>query len=126
LVFSGVTKSLLYELKMSGSADSACFSSDNRYLLTSGEECEIYQWDLNTRKLLHRTQDVGCLKNTTLSMTNDQSLIATGCTSGVVNVYRTQEPNHTLPSDTRPIKVTIPNTTLEHNELNYINNEYED
>ena len=111
---------------MSGSADSACFSSDNRYLLTSGEECEIYQWDLNTRKLLHRTQDVGCLKNTTLSMTNDQSLIATGCTSGVVNVYRTQEPNHTLPSDTRPIKVTIPNTTLEHNELNYINNEYED
>lgn len=105
LVFSGTTKSLLYELKMSGSADSACFSADNRYLLTSGEECEIYQWDLTARKLLNRTQDIGCLKNTALAMTNNGSLIATGCTSGIVNIYRTQQPNHILPPDSQPIKV---------------------
>lgn len=111
---------------MSGSADSACFSSDNRYLLTSGEECEIYQWDLNTRKLLNRIQDIGCLKNTAVAMTGDSSLVATGCSSGIVNVYRTQEPNHVIPLESQPIKVKSSITLLEYNELNNINNQYED
>ena len=99
-----MTKSLLFELKMSGSADSACFSADERFLYTEGEECEIYQWDLGTRKLLNRVLDEGCVKNTGLCISANNGLLATGCTSGVVNVYRAEEGTGKLSSE-HPAKV---------------------
>lgn len=87
---------------MSGSADSACFSADGRYLFSEGEECELYQWDLATRKLLCRIRDEGCVKNTSLCASSNGELLATGCSSGVVNLYSTKGK---LQQDEKPVKV---------------------
>eukprot|EP00831_Metopus_contortus_P051650 TRINITY_DN43371_c0_g1_i1.p1 TRINITY_DN43371_c0_g1~~TRINITY_DN43371_c0_g1_i1.p1 ORF type:complete len:263 (-),score=45.20 TRINITY_DN43371_c0_g1_i1:35-823(-) len=95
LIFSALTKALQFTLKMSGCGDSACFSPDGKYLYTEGEEREIYQWDLSTRKLLKREADEGSVKNTVLCASG--GFLATGCTSGVVNVYNTQDSLHDKP-----------------------------
>ena len=99
LVFSTTSKCLLYELKMSGSADTASFSADGRYLYTEGDENEIYQWDLNTHKLMARMQDEGCVKATALAVAANGGILASGCTSGVVNVYKTQDKSHKLTAE---------------------------
>jgi hypothetical protein len=104
LVFSAVSKSLLFELKMSGSADAACFSADGRYLYTEGDEKEIYQWDLNTHKLFARILDEGCVKATALALSANGGMLASGCSSGVVNVYKTEGPSHKLAAE-HPVKV---------------------
>lgn len=106
LVFSSLTKTLVYEFKMSGSADSACFSADGRYLFTEGSESEIYQWELGSQKLFKRIQDEGCVKNTGLCVSPNGQYLASGCSSGVVNVYNIEK---TLPD--HPVKNILNLTT---------------
>jgi hypothetical protein len=58
-IFSQKTKKLLYSLKMNGSCDTTCFSADDRYLYTAGDQAEIYQWDLKQRRCIAKIADEG-------------------------------------------------------------------
>jgi len=95
---------------MSGSCESACFSNDNKFLFTEGEECEIYQWDLTSRKLFSRISDEGCVKNTSIEISRNNNLLATGCSSGVVNIYKLSknaENVYKLENNSKPAKVFL-------------------
>jgi U3 small nucleolar RNA-associated protein 18 len=72
---------------MNGTLRSAAYSSDSRYLFTSGGDGEIYQWDMGSRKCVHRFQDEGCLSNTALAVSPNGRFLASGARSGVVNLY---------------------------------------
>jgi U3 small nucleolar RNA-associated protein 18 len=75
-------------LKMSGSARSAVFTPDGQHLITSGGDGVIYTWDLRSRRCLHKQLDEGAVGAATLCLSPDGSYLATGSTSGVVNLYR--------------------------------------
>ncbi|KAI8834501.1 WD40-repeat-containing domain protein [Chytridium lagenaria] len=79
LGLSRTTKQWIANLKMNG--------SDGKYLYSIGGDGEIYQWDLASRQCLHRFFDEGSVKSATLAISPDNSLIATGSSTGIVNVY---------------------------------------
>ena len=73
---------------MNGSCESVCFSPDDRYMFTVGDQAEIYQWDLNTRKIVSKTSDEGSFSTTHIAMSPDGRNIATGSKMGVVNFFK--------------------------------------
>lgn len=42
---------------------------------------EVYVWDMNTRRCVHKFRDEGCLKSTTLSASKDGQYLACGWVS---------------------------------------------
>eukprot|EP00775_Hariotina_reticulata_P010513 gene10513-10672_t len=75
-------------LKMNGSARAAAFSSDGKTLVTAGGDGVIYTWDLRSQRCLHQQRDEGAVGCTSIAISPDNSFLATGDSSGVVNVYQ--------------------------------------
>lgn len=63
---------------------SATWLDETKLAVAGGEGC-VYILDTRTNQCLDRFQDEGSLKTTTISST--QHLLATGSTSGIVNIY---------------------------------------
>ena len=76
---------------MNGSCDAACFSPDDRYLFTAGDQAEVYQWDLRMRRCLHKLADEGSFSTTCIDVSPNGRFLATGSKMGTVNVYSINE-----------------------------------
>jgi len=74
-------------LKMNGSAHTASFSPDSSKIYTTGRDGEVYIWDVNTRRCLHRFLDDGSLHTTSIGVGKNGNYMALGSSSGVVNIY---------------------------------------
>lgn len=88
MVMSQRTKKLICDFKMNGSCNAICFSPDDRFLFSVGDQAEIYQWDLKTKKCVAKYSDEGSFNTTHLVMSPDGRLLATGSYMGVINVYK--------------------------------------
>eukprot|EP00352_Strombidinopsis_acuminata_P000355 CAMPEP_0176340116 /NCGR_PEP_ID=MMETSP0126-20121128/1315_1 /TAXON_ID=141414 ORGANISM="Strombidinopsis acuminatum, Strain SPMC142" /NCGR_SAMPLE_ID=MMETSP0126 /ASSEMBLY_ACC=CAM_ASM_000229 /LENGTH=179 /DNA_ID=CAMNT_0017684129 /DNA_START=727 /DNA_END=1263 /DNA_ORIENTATION=+ len=102
---------------MNGTCEAACFSPCEKYLYTVGDEAEIYQWDLNMRKCIGRTGDEGNYSTTSVTVSPDGKLIATGSKMGTVNVFKIDEDSHTI-EEGGPIK-TLMNLTTSVTDLKF-------
>lgn len=82
-------------LKMNGNVFSAAFCENDRYLLSTGSDGQIYKWDMRTRRCVFVHDDEGSLGNHALAASN--KFYAAGSKSGVVNIYEnaglTAKPN---------------------------------
>jgi U3 small nucleolar RNA-associated protein 18 len=76
--------------KLNGSARAAAFSDDGRQLATAGGDGVIYNWDLRMLRCVEAFRDEGSVGATALATVGSCSdgWMASGGTSGVVNVYR--------------------------------------
>lgn len=90
-MFSQKTKKLLYSLQMNGSCEAACFSPDDRYLFTAGDQAEVYQWDLRMRRCLNKLADEGSFSTTCIDVSPNGRFLATGSKMGSVNMYALNE-----------------------------------
>lgn len=81
------------------------FSSLSFLFLADGD---VYVWDLRSMDCVHRFVDDGCVKGTAVSVSPNGQFIATGSTSGVVNIY--DQSCLTLPKP-RPLKSVMNLTT---------------
>ena len=63
------------------------FSPDERYLFSVGDEAEIYQWDLGTRKCMGRVADTGGFSSMKLAVSPSGLLLASGSKMGSVNLF---------------------------------------
>ncbi|KAJ3163920.1 U3 snoRNP protein [Geranomyces variabilis] len=87
MVVSKDTKQWIGDMKMNGTVKAVDFSPDGRTLYSFGGDGEVYNWDLGSRKCVHRFFDEGCVKATALAVSGGSGYIATGSDSGVVNLY---------------------------------------
>jgi len=86
-ILSGKTKNWIYDLKASDRVRSACFSKDGLYLFTTGDDRDIYKWDLRSRRCVRRIPDDGSTGSLSIAISPDEKYLATGEKTGVVNVY---------------------------------------
>lgn len=77
---------------MNGSCNYLCFSPDDKYLFAVGDQAEIYQWDLQSKKCVAKYSDEGSFNSTQVTMSPDGRLLATANYMGAVNIYR-YDPN---------------------------------
>ena len=95
------------------------FSSDSKYLYTFGDDKEVHIFDIKSRshESVHKFQDEGCLSGYSIAITNNNQYLATGCKSGVINIYNVNETFQT--KKPKPIKtfmnLTTPCTQLKFN-----------
>jgi len=95
-LMSARSKEWMGSLKMNGEVHSLTFNPDGSRLYSHGELGEVYVWDMNTRRCVHKFVDDGCITGTALAMAPTQQYLACGSSSGVVNLYDTSKLEKTL------------------------------
>ncbi|CAG8822715.1 11595_t:CDS:2, partial [Racocetra persica] len=65
------TKQWVANMKMNGTVTSVDWSDDGRYLYSVGSDAEVYQWDVSTRRCVHRFRDDGGFKPTKISVSKN-------------------------------------------------------
>jgi U3 small nucleolar RNA-associated protein 18 len=96
------SKQWVGNLKMNGSVRAVAFADDGRHLVSTGGDGEVYHWDLRTRRCFHKGKDEGFIEmSTSLTVSPDSRLFATGSGKGVVNIYNREA---FIGGVTRPIK----------------------
>jgi len=113
-IISARTKEFLRSFKMNDSCQALKFSPDSSSLYSTGEGGEVYIWDLRSSSCLHKFADSGCLSGTAVAVSNHH--LATGSSSGVVNVYNVNTIAKTDTAYPQPDKVIL-NLTTEIEEL---------
>lgn len=118
IVQSRKTNQWICNLKMNGELKHASFSSDCKYLFSSGTDGEIYQWDIGQRKCVSRFFDEGCIKSSSLAVTGSGNniMVAAGSNTGVVNLY---DSNTFMNNSTPKPKKTIMNLTTSITTLEF-------
>lgn len=87
VVVCAKTKQWISNLKMNENVKVICCSIDSKYLFSVGQTNTVYIWDLVTLRCIKRFTDDGGTVGTSISISDDLSLLVCGSGSGIVNVY---------------------------------------
>ncbi|OQR68775.1 hypothetical protein BIW11_12688 [Tropilaelaps mercedesae] len=118
-VICAETKQQLATLKMNEDVTSTVFTRDGRMISHGGNY--MYLWDIGARRCIQKFLDDGCLKGQSLALSPDERLLATGCNSGIVNVYNVEQllKGREASRTPKPLKcvknIVTPLTTLAFN-----------
>ncbi|KAJ1336533.1 hypothetical protein BSLG_007317 [Batrachochytrium salamandrivorans] len=104
-MISSKTMQWAADIKMNGHIQSAMFSKSGDTLYTFGGDSEVYEWDMASRECTNRFTDHGCIRPTTIAVSDDGQYIATGSSSGVVNVYLAKETRGVLGASHQPVPI---------------------
>lgn len=119
---------------MSGDVYDVAFTSDSRYMLSTGSKSccgcsisymrialpavvhvgqgKVYVWDMSVRECVNCFVDEGCIRGTTIAVSPNSEYVACGSNSGVVNLYTgAQCLNSSQSSTPKPIKPIMNLTT---------------
>lgn len=82
-----LTKELLITMKQEHQSTSLKFSNDSKKLFSHSDDNEVTIFDLRTQRVEHRFVDDGCVNGTSLAISENGILLATGSRQGYVNIY---------------------------------------
>ena len=89
--YSDRTRTNIFTLKMNDDVTSCSFSPDGEILYSHGTGGEVYVWDVRAQDCIHRFWDDGCVQGTALAVSRNNRYLATGSSSGIVNIYNRSE-----------------------------------
>uniref|UniRef100_T1INF8 NodB homology domain-containing protein n=1 Tax=Strigamia maritima TaxID=126957 RepID=T1INF8_STRMM len=81
------SKEWIGSMKMNHHVRALAFNNDGSRLYAHGNGGEVYIFDMSTRDCIHKFYDDGCVKGTAINISPDNTRIACGSDSGVINVY---------------------------------------
>lgn len=111
-----LTKELLTTMKQEHQSTSINFSMDSKKLFSHSDDNEVTIFDLRTQRIEHRFVDDGCVNGTSLAISDNGKLLATGSRQGFVNIYNYDD---TLAKKhPNPAKI-ISNMTTEISDLKF-------
>lgn len=115
-VLDSKTKELQYTLRQENKSTAITFSTDSSKIFSHSNNSEVSIFDVRSQSMMHKFYDDGCLRGSTITVSPNGSLLASGSEEGVVNVYNYDEVFTTkLP---KPIK-TIMNITTAITALKF-------
>lgn len=103
------TKELIVTMKQEHLCSSMAFSVDSNQLLAHSSDAEVTVFDLRMHKAIHRFNDEGCVNGSSIKVSPNGRLLATGSEQGVVNVYDFDQ--ITKSTNPKPIKTVFNLTT---------------
>ncbi|KMZ58682.1 U3 small nucleolar RNA-associated protein-like protein [Zostera marina] len=109
LLVSTKTKQLIGTLKMNGTCRSLSFTEDGKFLLSSGGDGKIYNWDIGMRRCVHVGVDDGSLTGSALCTSPDSRFFASGSSTGIVNLYKKEDFLNS--KNKKPLKIVANLTT---------------
>lgn len=112
---SARTKEFLHSFKMNGECLDLKFNKTGSELFTTGEGGEVYVWDLRSQTARVKFVDEGCLTGTSVAVSS--RYLATGSSSGVVNMYKLDNLNQDV-AYPQPEKAIL-NLTTEIEDLTF-------
>lgn len=115
--YSDRTRTNIFTLKMNDDVTSCSFSPDGETLYSHGTGGEVYVWDVRAQDCIHRFWDDGCIQGTAIAVSRNNRYLATGSSSGIVNIYNRSE----LMKSTKPTPekvVTNLTTTISQVKFN--------
>ena len=113
------TKFKIGELKMNENINNILISKDSNYLYSTGNEGNVYIFDLRKRRPLNIFQDKGSFNTIDLDISNDY--FVTSNSSGVVNFYDSNSILNSSSSNTiQPLK-SFMNLTTSINQIKFNN-----
>ncbi|KAJ3339745.1 U3 snoRNP protein [Gonapodya sp. JEL0774] len=83
----GKTKQWIGDLKMNGTVAAAEFSADGKRIFSIGGDGVVYAWDVGSRRCIHTFVDEGTIKPTSIAVSPNDQVLATGNNAGIVNIY---------------------------------------
>ncbi|CEP00674.1 WD domain, G-beta repeat [Plasmodiophora brassicae] len=115
-IVSAKSKQCLGTVRVNGSVRSVAFSSDGSELTAFSADGDVYVFDVGSLKCRTRFSDHGCVKATRVAVAgNSKNIVATGSSTGVVNLYADGAPN--------PVKSIMSLTTaIDHLTFNHDGN----
>ncbi|XP_034950766.1 U3 small nucleolar RNA-associated protein 18 homolog [Chelonus insularis] len=115
-------KELIHTFKMHHKCNAVAFTPDNKHLITHGNSEEIYIWDLNDRRCVHKAIDDGCITNGAVAISPSSQFLATGSKQGVVNIYETESVfSQRVPQPCKIVKnLVTPITAMKFNSTSEI------
>lgn len=86
-----LTKELLCTMKQEYQSTAISFSPDSSKLFSHSVDNEVTIFDIRTQRISHRFVDDGCVNGTSLAISSNGKLIATGSRQGFVNIYNYED-----------------------------------
>lgn len=112
------SKELIATVKQDRLCSSMAFSIDSTQLLAHSSDAEVTVFDLRMNKASHRFNDEGCINGSTITISPNGRLLATGSDQGVVNVYEFDQ--ITRSANPKPLKTVFNLTTgISSTEFNH-------
>ncbi|XP_065226008.1 U3 small nucleolar RNA-associated protein 18 homolog [Planococcus citri] len=114
------TKEWIGDLKMNNDAIDICFNNDGSTMYSYGDRGEIYEWDMKTRYCVKKMQDEGCLKGIKMTLSSNNQVLATGSSSGIVNLYEMPTKSNYIEPKKVVNNLVTPITSLQFNSSSEI------
>jgi U3 small nucleolar RNA-associated protein 18 len=89
LIISAITKQFICEIKCKAGLNDLCWSLDDQYIFSTGNDGSIYCFHVGQRRQVFSFRDAGVSIGSALDISPNGKYFATGSTNGVVNVYDT-------------------------------------
>ncbi|XKL63561.1 hypothetical protein PGB90_005925 [Kerria lacca] len=86
-LLSAKTKEWMGDLKMNSDVVDVSFNCDGSRMYSFGDVGEIFEWDMNSRYCIQKMYDDGCIRGITMNLSPNGQILATGSSSGIVNLY---------------------------------------
>lgn len=90
-LFSTSTKDKLATLQQDSDVTALEYDSEGNLLFGHSDMGKVTIWDMNTRRVIHKFIDEGCLQGTSVAVSSSNQFLATGSAQGVVNLYNMQD-----------------------------------
>ncbi|KAL0279259.1 UNVERIFIED_CONTAM: hypothetical protein PYX00_000862 [Menopon gallinae] len=101
-LLSTTTKECIDSLQMNENVTSLAFNADGSRMYSIGDEGDVYIWDMNTRQCIQKFTDDGSINGTAIDVSSNNSLLACGSNTGVVNIY---DINKVMSNNFTPLKI---------------------
>ncbi|CAG8434057.1 10724_t:CDS:10 [Ambispora gerdemannii] len=111
------TKQWIANMKINSWVNGVDWSGDGKYLYSVGSDAMVHQWDVGTRRCVHRFKDHGGFKPTSIAVSKDDEYLSIGSRSGIVNVYDKSCLTSNNPSPLKAISNLT--TAIHHTKFNH-------
>lgn len=101
-LLSATTKECIDSLQMNSNVNSLVFDINGSRMYSIGDDGDVYIWDMKSRQCIQKFTDDGSINGTAIDISSNDSLLACGSNTGIVNIYNVK---NVMSNNFKPLKI---------------------